>query len=102
MKLLSVLLLALVIAAGAALDLASRPLPDNGRQAAEFHRLVGGLGFGPALDLERCEGSFDPRLCPACSNDGGPIPAGMVFCPHHACSVFDWSPPQPHGDAQVP
>jgi hypothetical protein len=60
--------------------------------ARSFHRLVGGLGFGPAVDLSRCEFSFDPRLCSACSQDDGPIPGGMFFCPYHASSVFDYPP----------
>ena len=44
-----------------------------------FQELVGGLGFGPALDLSRCEFSFDPRLCPGCPADLGPVPAGRCF-----------------------
>ena len=85
------LLLALVAAAGVAFAFGARPaFPEE--RAQEFHRLVGGLGFGPAVDLERCAFSFDPRLCPACPNDSGPIPGGMFFCPYHACSVLDYPP----------
>jgi hypothetical protein len=79
-------------------------------KAEEFQRLVGGLGFGPALDLSRCAFSFDPRLCCGCPQDGGPIPGGFSFCPEHACSI--WYYPQPttcgglstetSGDAPVP
>jgi hypothetical protein len=88
-SLLACLLLVLAAAAGVSLVLgAGSPIAEQ--QAQEFHRLVGGLGFGPAVDLEQCSFSFDPRLCPACPNDVGPIPGGMFFCPQHAGSVFDY------------
>ena len=59
----------------------------------EFQRLVRGLGFGPATDLSRCEFSFDPRLSGNCSQDLGPIPGGVYFCPHHACSIMFYRQP---------
>ena len=90
--LLYALILALAAAAGAALALGARRPASEEDRAREFHRLVGGLGIGPALDLEQCESSFDPRLCPACPNDCGPIPGGMFFCPQHACSILDYPP----------
>ncbi len=90
--LLGAALLALVAAAGVALTVAARPPAGQVERAAEFQRLVGGLGFGPAVDLERCAFGFDPRLCPACPNDGGPIPGGMFFCPYHAAAVLDYPP----------
>ena len=70
--------------------LGARPDVAEAAQAREFQRLVGGLGFGPALDLERCAFSFDPRLCPTCPNDWGPTPAGMCFCPYHAAALRDY------------
>ena len=83
-------ILALAVAAGAIVALESR---DRSRAEAEdFQRLVGGLGFGPALDLARCPNSFDPRLCPHCPADSGPVPGGGRFCPQHACSVLDYPP----------
>jgi hypothetical protein len=85
-------LLALTAAAGAALTVGARPPAREEQRAEEFQRLVGGLGFGPALDLERCAFAFDPRLDPGCSEDVGPVPGGGFFCPHHACSVFDYPP----------
>ena len=102
-------ILTLSVLAGVAVALSDRPTADEGR-AAEFYRLVGGLGFGPALDLSSCEYSLDPRICPACSQDVGPIPGGLPFCPHHACSVFAYptdqlfpSPePGPPADAPLP
>ena len=58
----------------------------------EFQHLVGGLGCGPAVDLSSCSFSFDPRLCPGCEQDQGPIPGGVYFCPHHACSILFYPP----------
>jgi hypothetical protein len=96
--LLFALLLALTTAAGVVLALGARPDADQEKRAQEFHRLVGGLGFGPAVDLERCAFSFDSRLCPACPNDVGPIPGGMFFCPYHAGAVLDYPPLDPGRD----
>ena len=92
------LILALATAAGVALALDARPREGGQRQVQEFHQLVGGLGFGPALDLATCAFSCDPRLCPACPHDCGPVPGGMVFCPHHACSILDYPPLPPRRD----
>jgi hypothetical protein len=80
----------LALAAGAGVVL----IADGHRQAAgtvkarEFQLLVGGLGLGPALDLQRCPFSFDPRLCPTCPEDDGLIPGGLFYCPYHAGSIF--------------
>src|SRR5262245_29408356 len=102
-------ILTLAVLAGLALALGDGRSAEE-RRAAEFHRLVGGLGFGPALDLASCEFGFDPRLCPSCSQDVGPIPGGLPFCPYHACSAFAYpadrpfpSPePGPPADAPLP
>lgn len=58
---------------------------DGGRHshADGFQRLVGGLGFGPALELSPCALGFDPRLEGSCDQDTGRIPGGRCFCPHH-------------------
>ena len=53
---------------------------------------MGGLGFGPALDLSGCAFSFDPRLDGCFAEERGPIPCGGAFCPRHACSVFFYPP----------
>jgi hypothetical protein len=81
-------LLLLTVAAGAILT--AENLPQDRRQAPaeEFQRLVGGLGFGPALDLSDCIFGFDPRLDAACAFERGPIPGGACFCPRHAGSLF--------------
>lgn len=56
----------------------------------EFQGLVGGLGLGPAIDLSDCAYTFDPRFCPACQENSGPIPAGAQFCPRHGFSIFHY------------
>ena len=61
-------------------------------QAEAFHRLTGGIGFGPALDLADCPFGFDPRLDGACAADRGPVPGGSCFCPRHAGSLFGYPP----------
>lgn len=66
-------------------------LGDSKRaQADSFQQVVGGLGFGPALDLSQCEFSFDPRLCGHCASTQATIAGGSYFCPHHACSIFSY------------
>jgi hypothetical protein len=91
---LALTLLALASSAAVVLAVSAQP-PAAPAGAAEFHRLTGGMGFGPALDLDRCAFSFDPRLCPACSHDCGPIPGGRFFCPHHAGAILDYPPLEP-------
>jgi hypothetical protein len=88
------LILGLAASAAAVLAFGASPGHPSGRgeRVREFHRLVGGLGFGPSVDLARCEFGFDPRLCPACSDDCGPVPGGMFFCPRHAGSVLAYPP----------
>ena len=80
------LILGLAIAAAFVLDMEQNSGLRSER-ARSFHGLVGGLGFGPALDLGRCEFSFDPRLCEHCSSDTGIVPGGMMFCPHHGLTA---------------
>ena len=53
----------------------------------EFQSLVGGLGFGPSVDLADCAFSFDPRLQPNCGHLEGPIPGGFFMCPKHVGRV---------------
>src|SRR4051812_19386200 len=89
-RLLLALVLILATGAGAALVADAATSRDRTGRAAEFQRLVGGLGFGPAADLSRCAFSFDPRLCPGCPRDLGPIPGGAVFCPYHGCSILSY------------
>lgn len=85
---LFVALMSLVIAAGGVTIADARWQRGQPERVDEFQRLVHGLGFGPAIDLSRCEFSFDPRLSGNCPEDLGPIPGGVHFCPHHACSIL--------------
>lgn len=87
---LSAGLAVLAIGAVVVLILACRPPAEETRRNEEFQRLVGGLGFGPAISVKRCEQGFDPRLCPCCTHAVGPIPGGAVLCPYHASAVFDY------------
>jgi hypothetical protein len=70
--------------------------PERIRHAEEWQRLVGGLGLGPATHLTRCPFRFDPRLCPACPQDYGPIPGGSWCCPCQGCSIFHYPPLRGH------
>jgi len=86
----AILLTTILLLAGAAIGVL---LPQcfataHSEPSADFQRLVGGLGFGPALDPSVCPFSFDPRLEADCHEQGGPIPGGERFCPNHGCSVF--------------
>ena len=103
--LLFILVVTLAIAASGVLIGSNRTTSEDERRAAEFHTLVGGLGFGPAIDASICEFSFDPRLCPSCSFANGSIPGGVFFCPHHACPAFTYPSPsrwEPRTDAIPP
>lgn len=84
----------LMLAGGAVAVIVADGLSGSERaeKREEFQRLVGGLGFGPETDLSRCAFCFDPRLCPACPKDLGPIPVGTWMCRHHGCSIFFFSP----------
>ena len=88
---LAIALIVLVCAAGAILIAEGRTAGRRDEIAADFQRLVVGVGFGPALDLSGCAFGFDPRLDGRCADERGPIPAGDCFCPRHAGSVF-WYP----------
>ena len=88
------LLLLAIVTVGAAAVLVAEPLarPARADRSRQFQQLVGGLGFGPAADLERCAFSFDPRLCPGCPQRYGPVPAGAIFCPYHGCAILAYPP----------
>jgi len=97
-------LLLLAGTAGAVLvgeGLAERRRPTR---AEPFQRLVGGLGFGPALDLSGCAFGLDPRLDGDCGEECGAVPGGACFCPRHAGALFEYAPPPDRGedDATIP
>lgn len=73
-----------VLVAAAACVVVSSAHGDAERSArgAEFQRLFGGLGLGPATDLARCEPSFDARIGGACADRLEPVPGGVLPCGH--------------------
>jgi len=75
---------AVVLPVAVALLLAVAPGTPAPPTHADFQRLVGGLGLGPAIDFSRCAHEFDPRVQPACSWRYEPLPCGNVACPSHA------------------
>jgi hypothetical protein len=89
---LLIVLLLLAGAAGAVLVTEGQAQDRRQAHAEEFQSLVGGVGFGPALDLSGCAFGFDPRLDGSCSEEDGPVPGGACFCPRHAGSLFSYSP----------
>ena len=101
---------AAAVSSGALLLLTHFPERGSQSEAAEFQRLIGGLGFGPALDISRCDISFDPRLGSMCPESVWPIPGSSFLCPHHASSIFSYGYVEPGGsgntkaerDAEIP
>jgi hypothetical protein len=90
-----VLSLVLLLLTGAACAVAvGEQLAQRQRlaQTERFQRLLGGIGFGPAVDLSGCPFGFDPRLDGSCAEERGPIPGGSCFCPRHAGSLFYYAP----------
>src|SRR5262249_51677726 len=85
-------IVALVLGAAGILIVDSLGQKLQAAHGPDYQELVGGLGFGPAVDLARCTCSFDPRLCHRCPEDLGSIPGGGSFCPHHACSILPYPP----------
>jgi hypothetical protein len=87
------LLLSLVLGAAAVLGLDARARRRHEARAEEFQRLVGGLGFGPALDLSGGPNRFDPRLD---GRDADEVASAR------ALSIFSYPPPDrptaPPGD----
>lgn len=101
-RVLAIVLLLLIVASGAILLIETRDRPEREARSEAFQRLVGGVGFGPAVDLSGCAFGFDPRLDGDCAEARGPLPGGGVFCPRHAGSVFYYPPIPPEGDAVAP
>jgi len=71
-----------VLAAAAVVACAGRGHAARAARGAEFQRLVGGLGLGPATDLARCGRSFDARLAGDCAESLDTAPGGVVPCGH--------------------
>ena len=87
-SILCAVVMALAVGAGIVLVVDPHCHLKQAEGSQEFQRLVGGLGLGPAMDLSQCDFSFDPRIGNVCPEDEAPIPGGVYFCPHHACSIF--------------
>jgi hypothetical protein len=85
-------LLLLVGAAGAVLALEGRGQRRRDVYSEQFQHLVGGLGFGPAVDLSGCAFGFDPRLDGDCAAEYGPVPGGRCFCPRHTENILYYPP----------
>jgi hypothetical protein len=88
------LLLLLTGAAGTVLVVEDRRGRELPARAESFQRLVGGLGFGPSLNLSDCAFDFDPRLEGSCAMDYGPLAGGACFSSRQAGSVFFYPPLQ--------
>jgi hypothetical protein len=78
----------IVVAAAAALTVASHAPADRQAHAEKFQRMLGGLGLGPAINLSGCPMCFDARVRFACNEDDGALPGGKFYCRHHALSVL--------------
>lgn len=81
----------LVIAAGTAVGRCCRPASARPVASAGFQQLVGGLGFGPTVELSTCPVQFDPRLETTCNAHTGAIPAGGLLCPGCGRFLFSFS-----------
>jgi hypothetical protein len=77
-----------VISAAAILTVEDQRENSRVARAEDFQRLLGGVGFGPAVDLSDGAFSFDPRLDPSDGHDYGPIPGGNCFATRCADSIF--------------
>jgi hypothetical protein len=80
--------LALAIIAGTAVILDAGSDGEESARSQELQSLLGGLGFGPALDISLCDFSFDPRVGTSCPADHGPIAGATYFCSQHATSIL--------------
>jgi hypothetical protein len=85
----------LVVAAGTAVVIPFRSSTSQAVHKARFQQLVGGLGFGPTVELSTCAVQFDPRLETTCNSAVGPIPAGSLLCPGCGRFLFSFSSRSP-------
>ena len=102
---LFVLVVILVIAAGAAVGLSRQSDVAGVSDAARFQQLVGGLGFGASVEMSTCAVQFDPRLEATCDAHTGPVPVGGLLCPGCGRFLFSFSPrlsEKPNGLAAAP
>jgi hypothetical protein len=96
-----VVLVLLVSAAAACVVDGDRPDARRADLAEPFHHALGGLGFGPALDLtEGCFG-FDPRLSDSSLGSDEPIPAVAAALPGRTGLLFSYHPPRRGGPTRL-
>lgn len=97
-------LLLLIGASAAVLIAEDRAGRSHEGRTESFQHLVGGLGYGSAVDLSGCVFAFDPRLDGGCPQPNGPIPGGVCFCPRHGGSILAYPPlmGERDGDASAP
>jgi hypothetical protein len=95
---LSLLLIILMLVIGAGFVLAVDGGGHSSGRAQEYQQLVGGLGFGPALDLSTCANSFDPRVSNQRPAPLGPFPDGSAFCPQNGFAIFFYGDPNGHAN----
>jgi hypothetical protein len=92
----SILVLATIIilvsAALALLVVDAGMQPHRAERSEDFQRLVGGLGFGPALDLARCPAGFDPRLDSGGTDSDQILLGPARICPQQGGSIFHYPP----------
>jgi hypothetical protein len=73
---------------------------DSRILSRDFQMLLGGLGFGPRVNLAGCATCFDPRAEDRCWGSG-PLETGFTYCPEHSLSVFAYQQlPAPSGSKQ--
>jgi hypothetical protein len=85
---LTSLVLMVACAAGAILISESRQNVQGQVHAEEFQHLVGGLGFGSALDLSGGAFTFDPRLDDSWPQLNSPFPSSSYVGSDRAFSIF--------------
>jgi hypothetical protein len=86
-----VALAGLVAGAAGVLAVGGQGPGGRGPGAEAFQHLVGGLGFGPALDLSPAA-AFDPRLDGSRAAGDALVPGGEELGPQSSLSIFYYPP----------
>jgi hypothetical protein len=82
--------LVFLVAASGAILITEARLQARPTCAEDFQRLLGGVGFGPNLDLSESAGNFDPRLNGDFAGPGALIPGGGYFSDQRGLSIFSY------------
>ncbi|MFL5244979.1 MAG: hypothetical protein ACJ8FY_22990 [Gemmataceae bacterium] len=91
---LTLALLVLASVSGAILIAESHSQDGRQKHAEEFQNLVGGLGFGPSVDLSGPAFVFDPRLVESSFPLESPFPLGHYLGRGQAMSIFYYPTPE--------